>query len=441
MNRNRKRSISGIVVFGLLLTLGAYITLNVTTGNTVAQVPETETDGTTEAGESTESDGTADPGGPEAVTETVVETGDVLQLESPSVILMEPVTGQILYEKNADEQRHPASVTKVMTLLLIFDRLDTGKMNLTDTVTISEHAASMGGSQCFFEAGETQTVEDMIKCIIIASGNDAAVAMGEHIAGSETAFVTMMNEKAAELGMVNTHFENACGLDADGHLTTARDIAIMSRELTVKHPEVFNYSTIWMDRITHVTARGSSEFGLANTNKLLKLYPYCDGLKTGYTSEAGFSISATASKEDVHLIAVVMGAATKEIRNNEVCTLFDYGFANCRLYQDDMVLTSGSQIPVKQGKKEMVSCYPEQEMFSCVLTGDMHPEDIQKEMNYSELTAPVEKDSVIGEAVYYYDGERIGAIPIRAAETVEKQTYGFCFQQAVYRLFFLKEAG
>ena len=266
MNRNRKRSISGIVVFELLLTLGAYITLNVTTGNTVAQVPETETDGTTEAGESTESDGTADPGGPEAVTETVVETGDVLQLESPSVILMEPVTGQILYEKNADEQRHPASVTKVMTLLLIFDRLDTGKMNLTDTVTISEHAASMGGSQCFFEAGETQTVEDMIKCIIIASGNDAAVAMGEHIAGSETAFVAMMNEKAAELGMVNTHFENACGLDADGHLTTARDIAIMSRELTVKHPEVFNYSTIWMDRITHVTARGSSEFGLANTN-------------------------------------------------------------------------------------------------------------------------------------------------------------------------------
>ena len=158
MNRNRKRSISGIVVFGLLLTLGAYITLNVTTGNTVAQVPETETDGTTEAGESTESDGTADPGGPEAVTETVVETGDVLQLESPSVILMEPVTGQILYEKNADEQRHPASVTKVMTLLLIFDRLDTGKMNLTDTVTISEHAASMGGSQCFYEAGETKTV-------------------------------------------------------------------------------------------------------------------------------------------------------------------------------------------------------------------------------------------------------------------------------------------
>ena len=254
-----------------------------------------------------------------------------LELESPSVIMMEPSTGQILYEKNADEQRHPASVTKVMTLLLIFDEIAEGHMQLTDTVTISAHAASMGGSQCFFEEGETQIVEDMIKCIIIASGNDAAVAMGEHIAGSEEAFVQQMNERAAELNMTNTHFENACGLDAEGHLTTARDIAIMSRELTVKHPEIFQYSTIWMDSITHVTQRGSSDFGLSNTNKLLKTYPYCTGLKTGYTSEAGFSISATATKDGIDLIAVVMGAGTKEIRNQEVCKLFDYGYANCSL--------------------------------------------------------------------------------------------------------------
>lgn len=371
--------------------------------------------------------------------EPIEEAYEALELESPSVILMEPATGQILFEKNADEQRHPASVTKVMTLLLTFEQLGTGRMTLTDTVTVSEHAASMGGSQCFFEAGETQTVEDMIKCIIISSGNDAAVAMGEHIAGSEAAFVTMMNEKAAELGMVNTHFENACGLDADGHLTTARDIAIMTRELTVKYPEIFNYSTIWMDQITHVTARGSSEFGLSNTNKLLKTYPYCNGLKTGYTREAGFAIAATASKENVNLIAVVMGAETKEIRNREVCELFDYGFANCRLYQDDAILMSGEQISVKRGREASVSGYPAQQQFAYVLTGGQMPENVQKEINYSELTAPVEQDSVIGEAVYYYEGERIGAVPILAGDSVEEQNYGYCFRQTLYRLLFLKE--
>lgn len=358
-----------------------------------------------------------------------------LVLESPSVILMEPSTGQVLYEKNADEQRHPASVTKVMTLLLAFEQIGAGKMTMTDTVTISAHAASMGGSQCFFEAGETQTVEDMIKCIIIASGNDAAVAMGEHIAGSEEAFVKMMNEKAAELGMVNTNFVNACGLDAEGHLTTARDIAIMSRELTTKYPEIFNYSTIWMDTITHVTARGASEFGLSNTNKLLKTYPYCTGLKTGYTSEAGFSISATASKDGINLIAVVMGASTKEIRNNEVCKLFDYGFANCRMYQDEMVLGADTTVPVKQGKEEMVPCVPEQNQFYYMLTREQMPEQMNKEINFSELTAPVNQGDVIGEAVYYYDGQRVGAVPLLAAKDVEAITYGFCFRQMVYHLF------
>lgn len=362
-----------------------------------------------------------------------------LVLESPSVILMEASTGQILYEKNADEQRHPASVTKVMTLLLAFEEIGSGHMTMTDIVTISEHAASMGGSQCFFEAGETQTVEDMIKCIIIASGNDAAVAMGEHIAGSEEAFVQRMNEKAAELGMVNTNFCNACGLDAEGHLTTARDIAIMSRELTTKYPEIFNYSTIWMDTITHVTRRGSSDFGLSNTNKLLKTYPYCTGLKTGYTSEAGFSISATASKDGVNLIAVVMGAATKEIRNGEVCKLFDYGFANCRVYQDDMVLGDNTTVPVTGGKEEAVRCVPEANHFSYLLTREQTPEQVNKELNYSELTAPIMQGDVIGEAVYYYNGERIGAVPLLAENDVEAITYGFCFRKTLYHLFCVKE--
>ncbi len=358
-----------------------------------------------------------------------------LTIESPSVILMEPTTGQVLYEKNADEQRHPASVTKVMTLLLAFEQIGAGKMTMNDTVTISAHAASMGGSQCFFEEGETQTVEDMIKCIIIASGNDAAVAMGEHIAGSEEAFVALMNEKAAELGMVNTNFVNACGLDAEGHLTTARDIAIMTRELTTKYPQIFDYSTIWMDSITHITARGASDFGLSNTNKLLKTYPYCTGLKTGYTSEAGFSISATATKDGVDLIAVVMGASTKDIRNTEVCKLFDYGFANCQVYRDESVLGTGTYVPVKRGTKEAIGCVPEQNTFHYMLTREQVPEQIKKELNYSELTAPIKQGDIIGEAVYYYNGERIGAVPLLAAEDVEAVSYGFCFRQAVYHLF------
>ena len=372
--------------------------------------------------------------------ENVVETAaDTLGIESPSVILMEPTTGQILYEKNADEQRHPASVTKVMTLLLVFDSIHQGKMTLQDTVTISEHAASMGGSQCFFEAGEMQTVEDMIKCIIIASGNDAAVAMGEHIAGSEEAFVQMTNERAAELGMNNTHFVNACGLDADGHLTTARDIAIMSRELTVKYPEIFRYSTIWMDTITHVTRRGASDFGLSNTNKLLKTYPYCTGLKTGYTSGAGFSISATATKDDVSLIAVVMGAPTKELRNSEACKLFDYGFANCKLYQDTEVLGNNTRVEVIGGQEPEVLVKASEPEFSYMLTGNQAKENVSKEYNYSELHAPIATEDVVGEAVYYYDGERIGAVALLAAEDVDKMTYAVCLKRAVLRAFFITE--
>lgn len=375
----------------------------------------------------------------ELCSPTVSIQAEDMVLESPSVILVEPSTGQVLYEKNADEQRHPASVTKVMTLLLIFDELGSGRMSLTDMVTISEHAASMGGSQCFFEAGETQTVEDMIKCIVIASGNDAAVAMGEHIAGSESAFVQRMNERAKELGMNNTNFENACGLDAEGHLTTARDIAIMSRELTVKYPAIFDYSTIWMDSITHVTRRGSSDFGLSNTNKLLKTYPYCTGLKTGFTNEAGFSISATATKDGIDLIAVVMGASTKEIRNQEVCQLFDYGFANCHLYQDEQVLAGNARVPVAGGTQETVPCVPETADFHCLLTGDQNPSEVNKELNYSELKAPIQQGDVIGEAVYYYQGERIGAVSLLAAQDVDEITYGICMQRMLYRMFCVGE--
>lgn len=193
-------------------------------------------------------------------------------LQSPSAVLMEASTGQIIYEKNADEKRSPASITKIMTLILIFDALDSGKIKLTDEVVTSAHAKSMGGSQVFLEEGEVQTVDTLIKCIVIASGNDASVAMAEYIAGTEDEFVKMMNERAAGLGMTNTHFEDCCGLTESGtHVTTARDIALMSRELINKYPQIHNYSTIWMENITHVTKQGTKEFGLSNTNKLLKM--------------------------------------------------------------------------------------------------------------------------------------------------------------------------
>ena len=250
---------------------------------------------------------------------------DEPDIQAPSAILIEASTGQVIYEKNADESLHPASITKIMTLILIFDAISSGQISLDEDVTVSEHAASMGGSQVFLEAGEKQTVETMIKCIAIASANDACVAMAEHICGSEEVFVSKMNERAAGLGMNNTHFVNCCGLDADGHMTTARDVALMSRELINKYPKIHSYSTIWMDTITHVTRRGESEFTLTNTNKLIKQYEWATGLKTGSTSLAKFCLSATANRNGIELISVVMASPNGK-------TLVSY---SCRLYPSD----------------------------------------------------------------------------------------------------------
>ena len=257
-------------------------------------------------------------------------------VSSPSVILIESSTGQIIYELNSAERRSPASITKIMTLLLTFEALASGKVSLTDQVLTSEHASSMGGSQVYLAAGEVQTLETMIKCIVVASGNDASVAVAEHIAGSEQAFVDMMNEKAVELGMVDTHFEDCCGLsDSDGHYSCARDVAIMSRELTTKYPDIFNYTTIWMEDITHETRQGVTNFTLSSTNKLLKQYQWATGLKTGSTSKARFCLSATASKDGIDLIAVIMGAPDKDIRSQDAQALLTYGFSVCNLYIDE----------------------------------------------------------------------------------------------------------
>ena len=241
-------------------------------------------------------------------TESKVATDDTF-VQAPSALLMEAGTGTVIYEKDPDTRRSPASITKIMTLILIFDALENGTLKMDDLVTTSAYAKSMGGSQVFLEEGETQDVETMIKCIVIASGNDASVAMAEHIGGSEQEFVRQMNERAAGLGMENTHFVDCCGLtESTDHYTTVRDIAIMSRELITKYPKILEYSSIWMENITHVTRQGSKEFCLTNTNKLLRSYDGCIGLKTGSTSLAKYCVSAVASRNNITLISVVMAA-------------------------------------------------------------------------------------------------------------------------------------
>lgn len=363
------------------------------------------------------------------------ENSTGLELQSPSCILMEASTGTVLYEKNADEARKPASVTKVMTLLLIFEAISNGDYTLEDVVTVSEHAASMGGSQCFFEAGEQQTVEDMIKCIIIASGNDAAVAMAEFTSGSEELFVSKMNERAKELGMQNTNFVNACGLDADGHVTSSRDIAIMSRELITKHPDILNYSNIWMDSIIHKTARGESQFDLANTNKFLNLYTGATGLKTGYTATAKYCMSATASRNGIDLIAVIMGAETKDIRNSEACKLLDFGYAMCNLYEDENVLDT-QDINIENGISDKIKIEADSHFSSVLIRGEKAEEVTKTLKLYDEdLQAPVKKGEIVG-YMEYRAGERlIGAVGIVAAEDMKKMTFGYSVKR-VFKIAF-----
>lgn len=340
-----------------------------------------------------------------------------------SILLMEASTGKIIKEQDADIRRSPASVTKVMTLLLAFERLDQGKMTLDDTIITSAHAKSMGGSQVFLEEGEAQSVETIIKCIVVASGNDAAVAMAEHIAGSEEEFVNMMNAKAKELGMENTHFVDCCGLtDSQEHYTTSRDIAIMSRELITKYPQIFAYSSIWMEDMVHTTAKGSSNFTLTNTNKLLKQYEWATGLKTGFTSKAKYCISATANRNGIDLIAVIMGAETKEQRNQTVIELFNYGYSISTMYQDANEETL-MPIRVEGGIEENVPIYIE-EAFRYLDTEGNDLSKVEKVIRVPEyVTAPVLEGEVAGRVCYSMDGKEIGSVCILYGKTVEKAFY------------------
>ena len=354
-------------------------------------------------------------------------------VESPSVILMEASTGKTVYEKNADETLHPASITKIMTLILIFDALSENKITLDENVTVSEHAASMGGSQVFLEAGEKQTVNTMIKCISVASANDASVAMAEHIWGSEQTFVDKMNERAQGLGMSGTHFVNCCGLDTDGHMMTARDVAIMSRELITRYPQIHEYSGIWMDTITHSTRRGESEFGLSNTNKLIKQYEWATGLKTGSTGLAKCCLSATAEKDGIELIAVVMAAPNSKTRFKDAISLLNYGYGVVDIYRDNAWL-SQEKIVVHGGKSDSVACRKNNE-FVYVFTEDTDTGRIKCTEEYADgLEAPVYEGDVVGQMVYELDGNILGTIDIVAADTVEKAGLGDCIRSTMMKM-------
>ncbi len=353
----------------------------------------------------------------------ITASAEPAAIEAPSAVLLESSTGKVIFEQNARERRSPASITKIMTLLLTFEALDQGKIKLEDPVTVSAYASSMGGSQVFLAENEVQTLETMIKCIAVASGNDASVAVAEYIAGSEEAFVEKMNEKAAELGMVDTHFEDCCGLtDSDGHYTTAMDVAIMSRELTVKYPQVFEYTGIWMEDITHETRQGSSRFTLNSTNKLLKQYQWATGLKTGSTSKAKFCLSATASKDGIDLIAVVMGAPDYKARFKDAQTLLSYGFNVSDLYLDENTDVL-EELRVEGGVEDTVSVRYQSE-FRYLDTEGNSLAGVEKNIELPETAkAPVVKGDEAGRAVYVLNGVEIGSIPILYDSDVAKAVY------------------
>ena len=357
-------------------------------------------------------------------------------VSAPSVILIESSTGQVIYEQNATERRSPASITKIMTLLLTFEAIDAGKVSLSDQVIVSEHASSMGGSQVYLAQNETQTLDTMIKCIAVASGNDASVAVAEHIAGSEEAFVELMNRRAQELGMTDTHFEDCSGLtDSDNHYSTARDVAIMSRELTTKHPDIFKYTTIWMEDIVHETPQGTAKFTLSSTNKLLKQYQYATGLKTGSTSKAMFCLSATASKDGIDLIAVVMGAPDNAHRVSDAQTLLTYGFNVCDLYIDSNA-EDIAPLKVEKGVEEEVGLV----FFGEFRYLDTQGSDLSKVVKVLDLPesvqAPVKEGGQAGNVRYYLNGAEIGSVPILYADTVEKAGYPD-YLKKVWKLFLL----
>ena len=336
-------------------------------------------------------------------------------LTAPSAVLMEASTGKVLFEKNSHEVRACASITKVMTLLLVMEAIDQGRMSLTDTITASEHASSMGGSDIWLEPGETMSADDMVKATVVASANDAAVALAEHLEGTEEAFVQKMNQRAAELGMKDTVFKNCNGLDEEGHVTSAYDVALMSREL-IKHEKIFDYTTIWMDTLRE----GKTQ--IVNTNKLLKSYKGITGLKTGTTGGAGSCITATAQRDGLSLIGVVLGSATGKERFTDAAALLDYGFSNYMIYTPGLPEEALQPVPVANGMQSQVAV--ESAASGSVLLTKGREKDLKTEVKLSEsVEAPVAKGQQLGKIVYTLDGEVLTEYPITAAGDVEQISF------------------
>lgn len=351
-----------------------------------------------------------------AFAEETTDASVQLEIPAKSCILTDSA-GNVLYEDNADQQMPPASITKIMTLLLTFEALDAGTLSIDQTVTCSEYAASMGGTQIWLESGEEMVLSDIIKATAVNSANDCAMVLAETVAGSEEAFVAMMNEKAAELGMTGTHFENPTGLDADGHLSTARDIAIMSAEL-LKHEDVTQYTTIWMDSLRN------GETGLVNTNKLVRYYTGCTGLKTGTTDGAGSCLSATATRDGVSLIAVSMGSETSNDRFTSCRTLLDYGFASFENYTPQLSEEDLAPIPTVGG--QVAEANLTAELPSGILIPKGAADQIQIEVTReSSVTAPVEAGTELGTAVVSLDGKTLAEIKLRSADNIEKIDFTF----------------
>lgn len=343
--------------------------------------------------------------------------------DAKSLILIEAKTGRVLFERDADLTLPPASVTKVMTMLLVMEAIDSGVIKYDDMVTVSETAASMGGSQVFLEPGEQMSVHEMLKCVVVSSANDACVALAEHIAGSEASFVDRMNAKAAELGMTHTCFENTNGLDDTtvNHMTSARDIATMSAELITKHPKILEYSSIWMDSIRN------GEFGLTNTNRLIRFYSGANGLKTGSTSKAKFCISASAKRGDMQLICVVMGASTRDSRNEVAKKMFDFGFANYAY--EEFPSSTLESINVVGGKEDSVPlAYGD---FGTVVDKADAGKTEQKINLPQSVKAPIKAGDVIGNIQYTLNGEVISEVPIVAVTGTEKVTFWDIFKAMI----------
>ena len=352
--------------------------------------------------------------------------GTVLEIKAKSAVLLEPNTGKILYEQNADEQLPPASITKIMSLLLVMEALDRGDFDLETVVNASEHACSMGGSQIWLEPGEGMTVHDLLKATVIASANDACVALGELVAGCEEGFVELMNKKAKELGMNSTTFKNCTGLDADGHITTANDVAIMSGEL-IKHDLIKDYSTVWMDSLRD----GKSE--LVNTNKLVRFYKGTTGLKTGTTSVAKYCLSATAERDGLSLVAVVMAGETSTDRFEGAKKLLDFGFANFSFSQIGAELRE-TEIPVLKGEKKTLKIKATEELS--LLAQKSAKNDIKRETEWNKnITAPIKKGQTVGYVNIYNGEQNIGKIPIKATESIKQRTFGLSFGKILKGLF------